>query len=256
MKKTSIILVSCNTLEFTQIALLSMRKFKPSIPYEIIVIDNGSIDGSAEWLRTIKWDNFKFVPLAYNLMFSRAVNVGRYFADRKSEYLFLTHSDIQVCKEGWLEDRIAPMEKDSNIGICGSPYFIHNWKTGGKFLFEGSGDKENIEYIRDFHKKCLYQEDIIKTVSSSDIATRVRVWDKLGGCKHEGDYKQNFFIEDYCIRAQLEGYTIKTDLPLNKVYHYEGISNAYFENMPNYEARKSSVIGKAIQYLEEIPLVE
>ena len=51
VKKTSIIILSYNLLEYTRLCLESIRRTTPESAREIVVVDNGSSDGSVEWLR-------------------------------------------------------------------------------------------------------------------------------------------------------------------------------------------------------------
>lgn len=48
MKKTSIIILSYNEIACTKICIESVRKFTDNNFIEIIVVDNGSIDGTVE----------------------------------------------------------------------------------------------------------------------------------------------------------------------------------------------------------------
>ena len=49
--KTSIIILSYNTLEMLQLCIESIREYTEVGTYEIIVVENASKDGSAEWLK-------------------------------------------------------------------------------------------------------------------------------------------------------------------------------------------------------------
>ena len=49
--KTSIIILSYNTQELLQLCLASIHEYTEAGTYEVIVVENGSEDGSAEWLK-------------------------------------------------------------------------------------------------------------------------------------------------------------------------------------------------------------
>ncbi len=51
MRKTSIIILSYNTLSYTKFCIESIRAYTRKNSYEIIVVDNASTDGSLEWLK-------------------------------------------------------------------------------------------------------------------------------------------------------------------------------------------------------------
>ncbi len=50
-KLTSIVILSYNTKEYLQQCIASIRRYTEADSYEMIVVDNASTDGSAEWLR-------------------------------------------------------------------------------------------------------------------------------------------------------------------------------------------------------------
>ena len=51
MRKTSIVILSYNTLSCTQLCIESIRAYTEKDRYEIIVVDNASTDGSLAWLK-------------------------------------------------------------------------------------------------------------------------------------------------------------------------------------------------------------
>ena len=51
---TSIVILSYNTLELTKTCIESIRAYTRDVPYEIIIVDNGSTDGSVKWLKRQK----------------------------------------------------------------------------------------------------------------------------------------------------------------------------------------------------------
>lgn len=71
----TIIIVSYNTREMIVECIQSVLKQTTSTRYEIIVVDNCSVDGSAEAIRT-NFPNIKLICLSENLGFARANNLG------------------------------------------------------------------------------------------------------------------------------------------------------------------------------------
>jgi hypothetical protein len=85
----SIIIVNYNTLHVLQPCLDSIVEHTKDISYEIIVVDNGSTDGSIEVLSADQ--RVTFVPTGENLGFGRANNRGLELANGK--YIFFLNSD-------------------------------------------------------------------------------------------------------------------------------------------------------------------
>jgi GT2 family glycosyltransferase len=48
--KTSIVIVTYNHLEYTKLCIGSIRLFTRRDSYELVIVDNGSTDGTVEWL--------------------------------------------------------------------------------------------------------------------------------------------------------------------------------------------------------------
>ena len=103
---TSIIIPVWGQLEFTQQCLASLKEHtRPA--WELIVIDNGSNDGTAAYLAGVR--DMASVPVTVvtnltNLGFPAAINQGLRLA--RGEYLVLLNNDV-VVTDGWLDQLIA-----------------------------------------------------------------------------------------------------------------------------------------------------
>ena len=255
--KTSILMLSYNTLSFTKLSLLSLKAHSLREPkHEIIVVDQGSTDGSHEWLSQIKWKNFKYVRLNYNLLFSKGNNLLRCLADEDSKYLLLLNSDVSINKDGWLAERIKPFEVEKKCGITGTLGNTHNFNAkGGKAFFN--------DLIRDgffcteelFKNKCLIQggqfKDYIREITGWSMGIKKELWDKLGGLKPEGkatvngiengSYRHMWSDTEFCCRSQLLGYEIIPQ-PYNDLStHYSGLSHAAKHDPENYKKRVEKI---------------
>src|SRR5690242_10574994 len=94
--RISTIIVSYNTRALTLDAISSLIKFKPKVPQEIIIVDNGSTDGSIEVLRKVtnSHKNVLLIENARNLGFAKANNIG--IKKASGEYVFLLNSDTRL----------------------------------------------------------------------------------------------------------------------------------------------------------------
>jgi len=103
---TSIIVPCYNQRGFTQLCLQAL--FQHTRPaWELIVVDNGSTDGTGLYLEGVR--DAAVVPVtaianAQNLGFPRAINQGLQAA--RGEYLVLLNNDA-VVTDGWLDQLIA-----------------------------------------------------------------------------------------------------------------------------------------------------
>lgn len=99
----SIVVLNWNTLKTTQECLRRVH-LKTDVPYELIVVDNGSSDGSADILRTVP--NIQLIPLPKNLGFAGGNNLG--VTKVNGQFLCLLNSDVFVTS-GWLRKLLRCM---------------------------------------------------------------------------------------------------------------------------------------------------
>ncbi|MBI5624197.1 MAG: glycosyltransferase family 2 protein [Elusimicrobia bacterium] len=109
----SIIIPVRDGLRYTRECLESLER-TTAAPYEVIVVDNGSKDGTAAWVR--RRPRTRVIRNRENLGFARAVNQGMSAA--KGRYLVWLNNDV-VLTEGWLERLIAAAERAPWIGAVG-----------------------------------------------------------------------------------------------------------------------------------------
>jgi len=111
----SIIIVSYNTKEYLLPCLKSIFEKDDGIFQEVIVVDNGSRDGSGEEVK----EKFPFIHLIENkknLGFAKAANQGLQKASGR--YLLLINPDAQV-KRGAIEQFVSFMESHPEAGVAG-----------------------------------------------------------------------------------------------------------------------------------------
>jgi GT2 family glycosyltransferase len=111
----SVIVVNWNTRVILQDCLYSIYKQAGSVNYEVVVVDNGSTDGSVEMVKE-KFSQVRIIENSQNLGFARANNVGIRVATGR--YICLINSDVTL-----LDDCIgrltAFMDNHPNVGMAG-----------------------------------------------------------------------------------------------------------------------------------------
>ena len=114
----SIIIPAFNKLDFTRRCLQAVQASTPASVYALIVVDNGSTDGTADFLAGEEAaGRLRAVRNANNLGFARACNQGAHAALGK--YILFLNNDTEV-KPGWLEPLIKTVEADPRVGAVGS----------------------------------------------------------------------------------------------------------------------------------------
>ncbi|MBN1139088.1 MAG: glycosyltransferase family 2 protein [Anaerolineae bacterium] len=112
----SIVIVSWNTCELLSRCLASIETHPPASPYEVIVVDNASADGSARMVR----EGFPWVRLIENdenVGFARANNQG--IRGSAGRFTLLLNPDTEV-RDGALEILVNFLENHPRTGAAGA----------------------------------------------------------------------------------------------------------------------------------------
>ncbi len=115
MCKVSIIIVNWNGLEHlaTCLSSLSAQTFRN---FEVILVDNGSSDGSVEYIRE-HHPGLTLVTLPENTGFATGNNRG--FEHAHGEYIVTLNNDTRVEKD-WLEALVGVADRDFQVGMVAS----------------------------------------------------------------------------------------------------------------------------------------
>jgi GT2 family glycosyltransferase/SAM-dependent methyltransferase len=113
----SIVMLTLNQLAMTQLCVESLLAHS-TLPFELIVVDNASTDGTRAYLRELagRDERVKVIYNAANMGFAHGCNQG--IACARGEVVVLLNNDT-VVTEGWLEGLVQPMLRDGSIGAVG-----------------------------------------------------------------------------------------------------------------------------------------
>jgi GT2 family glycosyltransferase len=229
--QVSIVVVSFNTREMTLECLRSVLA-ETTVPFELIVVDNASTDGSADAIA----EELPTVTLKRereNHGFGKANNLAAEIAE--ADYLLLLNPDTIVVDRAI--DRLLAFAKDRPEGLIwggrtifkdGSLNptscwrFVSLWSlfcaaTGLSALFRGSR-VFNAEGYGGWQRDTIKEVDI---VTGCFLMIRKDLWDKLGG------FDETFFMyaeeADLCFRARQNG-ARPLITPEATIVHYGGAS--------------------------------
>ena len=114
MIELSIIIVSFNARADLERCLESLHAAPPAVPHEILVVDNGSTDGSADAAR--RWPRVQVIQADGNLGFARANNIG--IRASVGATLLLLNSDT-VVPPGAIDRLIAELDRHPDVAVAG-----------------------------------------------------------------------------------------------------------------------------------------
>ena len=123
--KYCIIIPTYNLYYFLQKCIDSIFATTDMSDKEIIVISNGCVDGTKEYLNSKMLQALYFdVPLGY----PRAVNEGLKIAT--GEYIILLNNDVELMDSSWINTLLQPFIEHENCGITGPGKWMET--VGGK----------------------------------------------------------------------------------------------------------------------------
>lgn len=185
---------------------------------EIIVVDNGSSDGSIQHVKEAfanQLSRIVVVPLPSNYGLAVANNIG--IDKAKGKYVFILNNDTEV-DPSCLSELMKAMERDQTIGVA-QPKILYMDK---KDTFDCAGNFINMIGFGDYrgrNSKDVGQyetSDEISYAKGAAMMVRKSLWTSLGG------FEPLFFVyyeeTDFCWRVWLSGYRI-VFIPSAKIFH-------------------------------------
>jgi len=199
---TSIVILTYNELDCTRECLESIARNTPE-PHEIILVDNGSSDGTLPYLRELAagGSHFRLLENGENLGFAAGCNLGMRLA--RGGRILLLNNDVVVTR-GWLGGLLDCLEREPGAGIVGP---MSN-EVAGPQRVAGTGYRSTEEL-----------EAFARSFGRKNGGRRVRVGRVVGFCmlftrellERVGELDQsfgsgNFEDDDLCLRAALAGF--------------------------------------------------
>jgi GT2 family glycosyltransferase len=118
--QVSIVIVNWNSGHLLRRCVESIMRDPPDVPFEVLVVDNGSSDGSADWIRNPAPAAGTPLPVRLiqnrvNAGFARACNQAIFASN--SPFVFLLNPDTEV-SPGAINVLLDCLRSDRRIGAC------------------------------------------------------------------------------------------------------------------------------------------
>ena len=217
--EVSVVIPVFNKLDYTLDCLRAVVEATPRI-YELIVVDNGSVDATPTALEEISGIRVTSNPV--NLGFAKACNQG---ARRASGSWIVFLNNDTLPQPGWLEGMLACAGAESRIGIVGC-----------KLVFPQSGEVqcagvsfgkrglpvEDFQYA-DPNDPELSRDREVEAVSGACLLVRRNLFLKLGGFDER--FLNGYEDIDLCLRVRAEQQKIMY-CAASTVLHYQSVTDA------------------------------
>jgi len=211
-----IVVLNWNRPDHTIACLTSLRELDyPSC--EVVVIDNGSADGSPTAVRRL-FPGVAVVENGCNLGFAAGSNVGiAYLVRRGVDYVLLLNDDAEVATD-LLGVLVDVAEADPSIGILGPTIYYYDpanviWSAGGSIDARGRARHLRLGELGDAGLKPVQDVDY---VTGCVLLVRREVVERVGALD------ERFFAyyeeAEWCARARRAGYRV-VYVPRARAWH-------------------------------------
>lgn len=228
--RASVILVNCNGRGHLERCLPSVLS-TVTPEDEVIIVDNGSTDGSADWVRE-KFPAIRLIRSQVNGGFSYGCNLGAHHA--RGQYLVFLNPDTTVVPD-WLDALLAPLS-DPHVALV-TPCIL---RMDNPVRINTAGNEVHptgLAFCRGagMPPEAFSAPEDVAAVSGAAFAVRRDVWEALGGM----DESFFLYVEDTDLswRAWLAGYRCRY-VPEPVVYHdYDlrfGAGKFFFQERNRY----------------------
>lgn len=246
----SIIIVNWNTKQLLKNCLSSIQKIRKEVGVlEIIVVDNGSRDGSVEFVKGLG-SQVRLIENTKNLGFARANNQGIKIA--KGKYIFLLNSDT-VVKEGALKKLVEYLEKHRGVAAVSPMLLNSDGSTQIKSYLKFPSVWRVIFYhnvlLRPIIMCSLLRHLVVERInnelpfkvdhlSGAALMASRRTWKKTGGL--DEDYFFFFEDVDWCYRVRKGKFGKLIVAPDAKIIHIGGASWKEWKEKKRYKFYKQN----------------
>lgn len=205
--KVTIIILTWNGLEFTQKCLSSLKKNTNLTNCEILVVDNGSTDGTVEYLRSLEW--IKIIENETNEGFVQGNNRALRMIDPVSDVLLL-NNDIIIEQTDWLFKLQESAYSNESVGVVGCRLrgIKGELQHAGTYIYPETFWGQQIGG----NEKDINQYNQVREVQGIVFAV---AYIKAKVLKEVGLLDTAFFSyfedTDYCFRVRQAGYSVICD---------------------------------------------
>ena len=187
-----------NGLPLTQQCVETIRRYTDT-PHEILIVDNGSTDGTSDWCGR---DHVTSMRFDENRGFAAACNAGIRAA--LGEYVIILNNDT-VVSPGWAGRLLAHLDRDRMIGLVGSST---NYASSVQQIEAGYNDlDEYLMFAKRIARDHAGQGEEVDRLVGVCLAARRQLFEEVG-LFDERFGMGNYEDDDLCVRVRQRGYKL------------------------------------------------
>ena len=215
----SIVIPVHNQYGVTRRCLAAIAYAPTRIPFEVLVVDDGSTDGTADALAA-EAPGVRVIHHDFARGFNQACCSGA--ATARAPFLVLLNNDTEPCA-AWLEELLDPFERWDDTGLVGAQLLYPDGtlqEAGG--IVWGNGEPWNYGRGGNPHDPRVAYARQVDYVSAAALAIRRELWNALGGFSPE--FSPAYYEDtDLAFKVRQAGHSVRYT-PLARVIHHEGLS--------------------------------
>lgn len=231
----SVVIVNWNTRQYLLDCIESLLAQTTVARLEIIVVDNGSEDGSQSALRAA-YPDVTLIENGANFGFARANNVG--FKVATGRYLCLVNTDV-IALDGVIDRLLAHMDDDERIGVAGPRTLTRDLKLRQNCrrfpsLANAAGDylmlKRLLPGVERFEGRTL-KASTYSATHDADVLSGCFMMVRREAFDEVGPLDEDFFFygedTDWCKRFDDAGWKVVYDAGAEAIHFGGGSTKAY-----------------------------
>jgi GT2 family glycosyltransferase len=234
------IVINWKLKEATERCLQSLAQLK--YPTRIVVVDNGSNDGSLEYLKT-KFPEIDLIGLPSNIGFGAACNhvIARLLRESTSNYFFLLNNDA-VIEARALTELVKAAEKHPEAGIFGPKIFCSD--NPARLWYAGARRRRGVLAATDTGRGQIDHGQFdarqqVDYIFGAAMFIRRSVFERIQL------FDERFFLYledlDFCLRAQQAGFSLRF-VPAAMIWHIGSASTRQFTALRRYHQVRSTLV--------------
>jgi GT2 family glycosyltransferase len=225
--KVSLLIPTRDRLSLTEVAVRSILEKTIYSNYEIIILDNGSVEpATLAFFEAIQIEDTRVKVLRYDYPFNYSAinNFGVEHSD--GEIIGLINNDVEVINAEWLSEMVSHAVRP-DIGCVGAKLYYSNNTIQHAGVVLGIGGVANHAH-KHFEKNSpgyyarLYGSQNYSAVTAACLLIRKKIYLDVEGLD-EKNLTVAFNDVDFCLKVRSAGYR-NLWTPHAELYHHESVS--------------------------------